>query len=262
MALKDLVAARGAEDEAAIERIVSAYVRYDVETRSIHFTPSFSSLSNRQKILVYLVALQGWRFVIDEAMPSEARPTEIEDATEIAGGSLRPTLGALRDSRMVVERNSHYSVRGVNFPAIEAELSGNGDAIAPRRVRPAAKRTSTRIRTDEDISGDVEDDEDDDVVADAQDDEDAPTTKRSKKVGSKTGNIAATFDRYIDEGFFDEPRTMADVQRRLRKEAIMVQQTSLPGYFLAAVRKGRLDRDEMEANGKTVWGYTTKKKST
>ena len=81
--------------------------------------------------------------------------------------------------------------------------------------------------------------------------------KKSRKVGSKTANVAGTFERWIDEGFFSEPRTSLDVQRRFRKEAIIVPRTSLPGYFLAAVRKGRLTRDEIEANGKTVWAYTT-----
>jgi hypothetical protein len=82
-----------------------------------------------------------------------------------------------------------------------------------------------------------------------------------RKVGGKTGNIAATFERWIDEGYFDEPRTLADVQKRFHKEAIMVPQTSLPGYFLGAVRKGRLNRDEVDVGGKTVWAYKTSKKA-
>lgn len=40
----------------------------------------------------------------------------------------------------------------------------------------------------------------------------------------------------------------------------MVPQTSLPGYFLGAVRKGRLKRDEVDVGGKMVWAYTTDKK--
>lgn len=78
-----------------------------------------------------------------------------------------------------------------------------------------------------------------------------------RKFGSKAGNVAATFERWIGEGFFDEPRTVLDVLKRFRKEAIMVPRTSLPAYFLAAVRKGRLKRDEVQANGRTVWAYTT-----
>jgi hypothetical protein len=82
--------------------------------------------------------------------------------------------------------------------------------------------------------------------------------KRGRRVGGKTGNIAATFERWIDEGYFDEPRTLADVQKRFRKEAMMVPQTSLPGYFLGAVRKGRLNRDEIVAGWQDRLGICDK----
>jgi|CXWL01.1.fsa_nt_gi hypothetical protein len=257
MALKDLVAEKGALDEAAIERIVGPYVRYDVDAKEITFMPAFASLANKAKILVYLVALQGWKFVSDEAMPSDARPADIEAATGILGGSLRPTLRGLSESHHLSEKDSRYSVRGTSFHAIETELTGGEERVVIRRARPAARKPARNGRGAEDIEFSEEADvnaEDNEEGVDKKADE-----KRPRKVAGKTGNLAATFDRWIDEGYFDEPRTLAEVQKRFRKEAIMVPQTSLPGYFLGAVRKGRLTRDEMDANGKTVWAYTTVK---
>lgn len=257
MALRDLVAEKGALDEAAIERIVEPYVRYDVDAKEIHFLPAFAGLSNKAKILVYLVALQGWRFVTDEPTPSNARPADIEAVTGIPGGSLRPVLRGLSESHYVSEKDSRYSVRGTSLPVIEAELNGGEEGVVVRRPR-AAGRKSSRSTGAEEVVGDVE--------ATTEVEAPAVEAKKSRKLGSKTGNVAATFDRWIDEGYFDEPRTLSDVQKRFRKEAIMIPQTSLPGYFLAAVRKGRLTRDEVEANGKTVWAYRTtaigKKKAT
>lgn len=254
MALKDLIAERGALDEAAIERIVEPYVRYDVDAKEIHFMPAFAALSNKAKILVYLVALQGWRFVLDESMPSDARPAEIEAATGIPGGSLRPVLRGLSETHHVSEKDSRYSVRGTSLPVIEAELSGDNERIVIRQ-RPSSRKPPKIADAVEEVA------ETEEMAADAPPAEAEAVSegeaKKSRKVGSKTGNVAATFERWIDEGYFDEPRTLSDVQRRFRKEAIMVPQTSLPGYFLAAVRKGRLTRDEVEANGKTVWAYTT-----
>lgn len=253
MALKDLIAERGALDEAAIERIVAPYVRYDVDAKEIHFMPAFAGLSNKVKILVFLVALQGWRFVTDDPMPSDARPADIEAATRIPGGSLRPVLRGLSENHHVFERDSRYSVRGTSFLVIEAELNGGEERVVVRRQRPSGRKSAKD--TGEAVA------ETDETAADSASVEEAAVAddgaKKSRKVGSKTGNLAATFERWIDEGYFDEPRTLSDVQKRFRIEAIMVPQTSLPGYFLAAVRKGRLMRDEVEANGKTVWAYTT-----
>lgn len=244
MALKDLVAEKGTLDEAAIERIVEPYVRYDVHAKEIRFMPAFAGLSNKAKILVYLVALQGWRFVTDEPMQSDARPADIEAATGIRGGSLRPVLRGLSENHHISEKGSRYSVRGTSFPVIETELNGGEERVVVGRQRPAARKSAKRTSEGEAVM------DTDETAADAE-------TKKSRKLGRKTGNVAATFERWIDEGYFDEPRTLSDVQKRFRKEAIMVPQTSLPSYFLAAVRKGRLTRDEVEANGKTVWAYTT-----
>jgi hypothetical protein len=258
MALKDLVAERVALNEAAIERIVEPYVRYDIDAKEIHFTPAFSGLSNKLKILVYLAALQGWRFVTDETIPTDARPGDVEAATGIPGGSLRPTLRALSETHHVSERDSRYSVRGTSFPFIEAELNGGEERVAFRRQRSTGRKSAKSTNTE------PTDAEGGDDINDAMHDASAVNSeaevnsggKKPRKVGSKTGNVAATFERWIDDGYFDEPRTLSDVQKRFRKEAVMVPQTSLPGYFLSAVRKNRLTRDEVESNGRTVWSYT------
>lgn len=263
MALKDLIAPKGAFEEAAIEKIVGPYVRYDVDHKEIVLLPPFRGLSNRGKILVYLVALQGWRFVTDDVLPNDARPADLELATGIPGGSLRPTLRELCDQHVLTERDSRYSIRGTSLPTVEAEIDGGERPDNRRRSRSPKPRGSSSE------SDTVSKSDGDDVVktADTRNDvrekgvSDGDASNRRRKAGSKTGNIAATFDRWIDEGYFDTPRTMADVQQRFRREALLVRQTSLPGYFLAAVRKGRLSRDETQSGGKTVWAYSSTTKA-
>jgi hypothetical protein len=257
MALKDLIAEKGALDEASIERIIGPYARYDVDAREVSFTPAFANLPIRAKILVFLTALQGWRFVADDEVPADARPAEIEAATGIAGGSLRPALRGLCDNHLIAERKSRYSVRGSSFASIESELKadeGGPSKPSARRQPPMSSRRRsnvTKMAVPNDTSGSS--DSNTTVVGNG---------KRSRGAGSKTTNIAGTFERWIDEGYFDEPRTLSDVQNRFRKEAIMIPRTSLPGYFLKAVRGNRLVREEASIKGRTVWTYLTFKKAT
>lgn len=256
MALKDLIAEKAALDEAAIERIVTPYVRYDVETQQVTFTPAFAGLSNRAKILVYLIALQGWRFVADNAPAADARPADVEDATGIPGGSLRPTLRLLCENHIVSDKDGRYSARAASFPAIEAELSGSNNAPILRRARPVSRAARTS-HAEAEITAEVE--EVPPLDGGDSGTNEGLTEKAPRKISGKSGNLAATFDRWIGDGYFDQPRTLAEVLKRFRKEAIMVPRTSLPGYFLSAVRNGRLTRDEIQANGKTVWAYSTNK---
>src|SRR5262245_5628979 len=130
MPLKDLIAPKAAMNEAAIEAIVNGYVTYDVDTKTVTLMPKAESLSNRAKILVYLVALQGWPFVVDDPVAAAMKPGELEEHLGMAGGSLRPNLTHLRDSRLVVVDDGAYSVRAAMLPAIAAEL--NGDARPAR----------------------------------------------------------------------------------------------------------------------------------
>ena len=51
-------------------------------------------------------------------------------------------------------------------------------------------------------------------------------------------------EELIDEGFFNEPRTMAETQERLRhKKGIRYTLQDLSPTFVRLLREGRLDRD-------------------
>lgn len=134
MALKDLVGDRSKITEDAIERIVKDYVQFDPSEDVVAFTPSATILNVRQQVLVYLAALQGWPFVRDTPVATDARPAEIEAATGIPGGTLRPTLRRLVDAHLLTEQAGRYSVRPASFAAIEREVATtSGDEPRPRR---------------------------------------------------------------------------------------------------------------------------------
>src|SRR5579863_2800605 len=252
MALKDLIADKDTLDEAAIEQIIAAYVRYDIEEHSIIPTPAFGDLSNRAKILVYLIAVQGWKFVVDDPVPSDARPVDIENATGIPGGSVRPILRELSDTRILAEKNGQYSVRSTAFANIQRELSGNQTAPAPRRARSARRQK----RSDQPPANTKVDEEAaDEDISEAEGATGKGRAKRTRRAVGKTHDLGERFSRLIDDSFFDEPKTAKDVREHFRKNAVQVRPTSLPWYFIQAVQDQRLTREEIEEKGRKVWAY-------
>jgi hypothetical protein len=244
VALKDLVAQSSALAEDAIEKIVRDYVRYDPEAREIAFTPSFAALGNKSKLLVYLVAIQGWGFVADEPVATPTKPADLGDKLGIAGGSLRPLLKDLKDRHLVTSKGAEYSVRASSLSAIERELETRPGA-GPARVSHRRPKRTTRAkaaRTPDVLKGGS----------------DADQEKNAKKKRRGGGGIKETFDGWIAEGFFAEGRTLADVQARFHDEAMIIPRTSIPGYLLGAVRGKALSRRKMDVNGKTVWVYQSK----
>jgi hypothetical protein len=234
MALKDLIAQKGTLTESAIEEIVSEYVRYDPESKAIAFVPAAADLSNRAKALVYLVALQGWPFVCDDSISVDAKPGIIGDHIGVPGGTLRPILKELKDRHIIAERNGRYFVRPVSLSTIKSELATAVPAAGIRSRR-------SRKRNREEVSGNVT----------------RLTRARAGQasVVRKTGGLSARFNKWIDDGFFKEPKTLADVHRRFHKEGEIIPQSTVSPYLLNAVRSGRLKREESKKDNKHVWTY-------
>jgi hypothetical protein len=235
MALKDLVASKASLAEGAIEEIVGDFARFDPDHRVIIFTPEAHELSRKAKVLIYLVALQGWPFVLDEPVPVDAKPGEIEEHTGIPGGTLRPMLKELKDRNVIIERGGRYSVRAAALRAIKEEIDGLSSSSRSRRSRLASAQEAALEKG---------------------------TKAKAKRArgSSDTSNLQEQFNALIDGGFFDNPKSLAELQKQFHKQAIIVPQTSIPPYLLGAVRSGRLERDKADLNGKRVWVYTRKRK--
>ena len=230
MGLKDLVAQKAALTEEAIEAIVANYVRFDTDEMELAFTPDFASLNNKSKVLVYLVALQGWPFVSDDAVETSAKPAVIGDALGIPGGSLRPLLKEMKDGHLISAKGGRYSVRASHFESVKTEVSGASTGVTTTRK----KRKKVANKKAQPLGND--------------------SGSRKKNAG-----LGATVSDWIEEGFFDDGKTTADVRDRFHEEAVIVPLTSIPGYVNRAVRDKRLARKKEDVNGKQVWVYRTKK---
>ena len=237
MALRDLITQRAAIAEQQIEKIVADYVGYDVDEKVVVHRPTFAKLSNKGKVLVHLVALQGWQYVTEDDVPAGASPADLEKDLHIAGGTLRPTLKDLKDRHLINVSGHKYSVSPAALENIKSEIKGQGDGeTATRTPRPRTRRKS-RAST---------------AKTDAQ----TGAKKRGNK--ARAVNKAAKFDAWIKKGFFDKPKTLKEVHARFHKEGEIVAMTSVPKYLLAAIRDDRLEREQTEIGDKKVWAYKTK----
>lgn len=227
MALKDLVADHGEMTEEAIEAIVTAYVRYDPKRQKIIFTPDAKKLNSEQLVLLYLVAVEGWQYVTDDAFDVPTAPANLEPVLGIPGGTLRPTLKKLRESHLISNEDGQYRVQLANLDAVSDIISGKAKAAQAKKAAPKPKKTDAENK-------------------------DAPTAKKAKSSGNQ---LSTYLDRWIAEGFFKAPRTMADLLARYHEVGVIAKSTSLSGLLLRAVRAEKLRRFKAEHEGKEVWAY-------
>lgn len=230
MALKDLIADKKKITEETIEDIVSKYVRYDPTREEIVLTPDGSTLSGEKKLLVYLVAVLGWEYIVEEVPQVPTRPVDLAATLGISGGTLRPMLKKLSDGRLLTKNDGGYTVQFANLDTIASIIKGTKTASATKsKVQTKKKAAATK---------------------------NPPKKAKAGSGGTKTGSqLGPVLSGWIADGFFSNPRTLADVQRRFHEEAIIVKRTSLSGLLLRAVRNRQLKRKKAEVDGKSVWAY-------
>ena len=235
MALKDLVADASKLTEEAIEEIIADYVRYDPSAQAIIFTPSGTSLGNERKILVYLVALVGWKYIVDDPQGDPTKPADLEKAVGIPGGTLRPILKKLKDGHLVSAPDGHYRVQPANLDAVSKVISGE-KVLNPPKPRSGSKALKKGPST--------------------ADEGREKSDGKGQKSKSSVGDLRGTLEKWINDGFFDQPKAIGDIQNRFHERAIIVKQTSLSPLLVRVVRDGLLERTKCDVGGKQLWTYS------
>ena len=232
MALKDLVIERGKITEEMVETIIANFVHYELNPSAIVFTPEGYSLKNDTKVLIYLVAILGWQYIVDEEHQTDTRPAALEIALGIPGGTLRPILKKLKDAHLLAIIDGHYSIHPSNLNAISRIVRGEKPApTSNKSVKTPRAKSDTRKGTSR-TKGDI--------------------NKTKKKHGI---SIRSSLDQLIADKFFTEYRTLGHVSDRLQELAIIIKVTSLSGPIADLVRDKKLQRKKIEQNGKQVWAY-------
>ncbi len=230
MALKDHVTDSAKLREEEIEVIISDLIKYDPANKAIVLLPKAQSLPVEKKILLYLVALRGWHFVVKEDPPAtDALPREIERATGVRGGTLRPALRGLVHSRMLDCKNGRYEIPAHNLGRVrEAMTSGGSTLIARQPLGSASKGTK------------------------------AKPPKVSKKGFGAKPSLKESFDELVAKNWFQGGKTTTQLKDKLEESAVIVPMSRLPVYLLTAVRgkPQKLKREKKDVGGKDIWVYS------
>lgn len=239
MALKDLVADHREIAEETIEKIVAAYVRFDPTAGKIIWTPQGNTLSNEARVLVFLVAVLGWQYVVDDPKPVSTKPGDLEGELAIPGGTLRPLLKKLKDTHLLTAVDGNYHAQLANLDSIEAAIAG---ASPGARARSRTHRSAARAKP----------------VAEEAGKENVGSTAGKRKRGS-SGQLKTFLSKWVDDGYFSKAKTLSNLLERYHEHGVITKQTSLSGLMLDAVRNGLLARTKIDVSGKEVWAYTARK---
>lgn len=220
MALKDLTIDKSKATEEIIESIIKPYIRYDVNSKSIFFLPKSTELNNAKQILIYLVALKGWKFVTKESISWEISPSKLEEITGIKGGTLRPTLKNLKDTKMIVVNKGEYSIPDYNI--IKVKNISEGEIIPSKKPIKKEKQRKPETKT------------------------------------AVSGSSIQQFEDLINKEWFNSKRALTEIKEKFHELGRIVPSTSFPFYLLKLIRDGRLKRRKEKIKGKTVWVYFKK----
>ncbi len=226
MALKDLTIDKVKATEGAIEKVVKEYVHYDPQKLDLVPLHGFTGLRNEAKVLVSLVAMKGWRFVVEKPPDEALKPASLERITGIGGGTLRPILKRLKDDRLIAPRNNGYIVPDHNITKVGDLISAPGAASTAQTVKKVS-----------------------------------PTRRYAKKATVKGAarrkeGPTAHVQALVSEGFFKVQKSLADVQKHLDVSGYRYPLTQLSGLMQLLVRKKQLRRQRVKDGKRGVYKYS------
>ena len=262
MALKDLLISHDELTEQQIEELIEPYVRFDPITKAVVLLPSATALSNRQRVIAYLIALRGWPFVLpDDPPPTSCAPAELEAALQIAGGTLRPILKELKDNRLLQVSEGRYSANPVTFPFLKEQFEvgrPGARSTGSQRKRPAKARTQASSEVAPEAPSSTE------SSAQSQDSsppEADPVAKKRRVRRDATASGAgpkARLRELIAEGWFSTPRPTRDIVAELAVRGATYRGQDLTRQLQDLVRARELRREKRKPAdvSRTMWCYS------
>lgn len=124
--LDDLFVDKAKLDRALLAKLIQPYIRLFGESgkAGVTTTPNWKALNVSQKIITYLLGRKALKLkgLLSEE-EERCSPSEIENATGMKGGSIRPNLSKLADERLLQQENGKYWVPDYALGEIENLLT-------------------------------------------------------------------------------------------------------------------------------------------
>lgn len=224
--LSELLVDSAEVDRQAIANALRGVVGVGPKTKAVVTQHGFDALNSRQQVVALLLGAKVAHLL--DVLDSDGLATrEVVASSGLAGGTARPTLRYLLEKRFISQDSeARYYIAHHQVPAAIEQLSRPSEKGDPT-PRPS-KRITKRRKVD-----------------------DKAPQKKSKSTG-----LAAAIASLVDSGFFESPRTLRDVQERLRKKkGLTVDLPKLSPIMLRLLRTEVLDRDE---NADGVYEYVAR----
>ena len=107
------------ETKERLANILAPFIWLDPETNLITFKESTRSLNALQKILIFALARKVLSLITNNGT-GNFTPTEIENETQIPGGTIRPKIAVLLKKKILTRNENGYEL-GKNFFVDEIE---------------------------------------------------------------------------------------------------------------------------------------------
>lgn len=126
--LEDLLVDRAELDRKLLAEVLVGFVGIDGGRKEIVTRPGWEKLGVEQKVLVLLLARKAMAAMPEVGLETEGMsPKDIEAATGVRGGTLRPALSGMRkQSRLAQDKAKRYYVPTHAVNAVCSVITGDG----------------------------------------------------------------------------------------------------------------------------------------
>jgi hypothetical protein len=111
------------EQRKILASLIFPFASVNPDTGEVHFKATADDLNAKQKILIFLLSRLALSTRPQTAFSAAASPKEIEKATGLPGGTVRPKLILLVNERIASKNGEGYLVPSANLFRAQKELA-------------------------------------------------------------------------------------------------------------------------------------------